>query len=178
MSKLPIQHKLDSDSAWPYSPERLQIFPQYLRQYLCKQAVVGKIVLLINFLLAITIDLVSDITLFENPQIWTGQNRSPIFVICGLNNEVEHFRKQTGVLLRVDIMTYGMAISSNGHTPLSANLRGMAMPGSVRSALKRTPLQDFDFFSKDVLLHYKDNISKNWWPILPCSYLGEKDTSL
>ena len=173
MSKLPIQHKLDSDSAWPYSPERLQIFPQYLRQYLCKQAVVGKIVLLINFLLAITIDLVSDITLFENPQIWTGQNRSPIFVICGLNNEVEHFRKQscTDVLLRVDI-------TGHGHTPLSANLRGMAVPGSVRSALKRTHTGFWFFFSKDVLLHYKDNISKNWWPILPCSYLGEKDTSL
>ena len=40
-------------------------------------------------------------------------------------------------------------------------------PCPVRSALKRTPVQDFNSFSP-----HKHHISKNWRPILPCYYSG------
>ena len=78
-------------------------------------------------------------TLCESPDIWTGQNSSPI-LLCGANNEVEHYGKRIKIL----------------HGPNRAWLskpflpKRVGWPCPVRSALKRTAVLDFNSFSFDL----------------------------
>ena len=67
------------------------------------------------------------------------QNISPIF--CGANDVVEHYGK---IILRTDQ-------TGHGH-PTLFDRNWLHWPCPVRSALKRTPVQDFDSFS--IMIYY------------------------
>ena len=80
-------------------------------------------------------------TLCESPDIWTGQNRSPI-LLCGANNEVEYYGKRIIIL----------------HGPNRAWLsrpflsKWVGWPCPVRSVLKRTTVLDFILFQLILIL--------------------------
>ena len=84
--------------------------------------------------------------------------------LCGANNVVEHYRKIIEILHWHPFE--GWPTRARPTHPFWQLLLGRPCP--VMSAVEWTPLQGFNSFS--ILLHYYNHISKNWRPILPCSY--------
>ena len=94
----------------------------------------------------------------------TGQNKSPIFWYV-----VEHYRKRIEILHGHAFVGWpNRAQPSHPFLQKLADWLNCLCP--VRSALKRTPVQDFDSFSIMLYYIYWYHISKKWRPILPCSY--------
>ena len=97
----------------------------------------------------ITSSCFSDVhhTLCESQEIWTGQNRSPIlWYVVHTNHLIELYEKRIKILHGLPFE--GWPNMAWPIQPISQFLpKRVGWPCPVRSALKRTPVQDFNSFS-------------------------------